>query len=85
MNLNSLNNRWFEKMERNITEENKDKLDSLKGCEVISIKYENCVYINSKCQVIDGGDVVDVLDTNKKIETIWSEYFEQEFGGCDFI
>lgn len=85
MNLNSLNNRWFEKMDLNITEENKERLALMKGYEVNSIEYENCVYINSKFEVIDGGEVVDTLNTNKKIDTIWEEFAEQELGGFDFI
>lgn len=85
MNLNSLNNRWFEKMDSIITDENEERLSLMKGYEVNSIQYENCVYINSKFQVIDGGEVVDTLDTNKKIDTIWEEFAEQELGGFDFI
>tara|TARA_E500000318_G_scaffold100562_1_gene103361 strand:+ start:83 stop:340 length:258 start_codon:yes stop_codon:yes gene_type:complete len=85
MNLNNLNDRWFSKMDINITEENKERLALMKGCEVNSIEYENCVYINSKFEVIDGGEVVDTLDTNKKIDTIWEEFAEQELGGFDFI
>lgn len=88
MSLNSLNNRWFEKMEKinsTITDENEERLSLMKGYEVNSIQYENCVYINSKFQVIDGGDVIDTLDTNKKIDTIWEEFVEQELSGHDFI
>jgi len=85
MNLNDLNKRWFDKMDLTITEENKERLSLMKGYEVNSIEYENCVYINSKFQVIDGGEVVDTLDTNKKIDTIWEEFAEQELGGFDFI
>ena len=88
MNLNDLNNRWFAKMEKinsNITDENKERLNLMKGCEINSIQYENCVYVNSKYEVIDGGEVVDILNTNKKIDTIWGEFSEQELGGFDFI
>ena len=88
MNLNDLNNRWFAKMEKinsNITDENKERLNLMKGCEIHSIEYENCIYVNSKYEVIDGGEVIDILDTNKKINTIWGEFSEQELGGFDFI
>lgn len=69
-----------------ITQENKERLNLLKGCEVQSMTYENCVYINRKHQVIDAGEIVDTLDTNEKIEDIWEEFTEQELGSeFDYI
>lgn len=75
-----------------ITQENKERLNLLKGCEVHSINYEGCVYIekqlsmlNENFNVIFCGEIIDTLDTNEKIEEIWEEFTEQELGEFDYI
>lgn len=63
----------------NISKNNLDLLDTMNGCEVISINYETCVLIK-KDQVISEGKVIDTLNTNAKIKALWDEYFEAEGG-----
>lgn len=60
-----------------LSKEAQECLDLLDGCEVQSLKYENCVGIKGN-QVIDAGKVVDTLDSSKKVKEIWDEYCEQE-------
>ena len=61
-----------------VSKEHKKRIDLLNGCEVCSIKYETCVGIEGN-KVIDAGEVVDTLNTNKKIDEIFNEYFKQNF------
>ena len=69
-----------------ITQENKERLNLLKGCEVQSINYEGCVYIDKNFEVIFCGEIIDTLDTNEKIQEIWEEFTEQELGSeFDYI
>ena len=67
----------------NISKNNLDLLDTMNGCEVISINYEACVLIK-KDQVISEGKVIDTLNTNAKIKALWDEYFEGECGNYLF-
>lgn len=82
--LQRLNSKWafF------ISDANQEKLDLMKGCEVYSLIYANCVYIDNKGRVLDNfdvclgedGNVVDTLNTNDKISALWEEYFFDEMG-----
>jgi len=82
--LQQLNSKW----DFVINESNQEKLDLMKGCEVHSLIYANCVYIDGKGQVIDNfdvclredGNVVDTLNTNNKISALWEEFFIGEMG-----
>ena len=56
-----------------------DLLTTMSGCEVLSKKYGGCVGISGN-SVIMNGDVIDVLDSNKKIDSLWKVYFRQEMG-----
>ena len=67
----------------NISKTNREILDTMNGCEVISISYEGCVLIK-KDQVIKDGKMVDTLNTNAKIKALWDEYFEGEGGNYLF-
>ena len=49
----------------------------LRGCEVNSITYEGCVYIKGT-QIWRDGEVVDNLDTDEKVKTLWEEFIEEE-------
>ena len=62
-----------------ISETNRELLDTMNGCEVISISYEGCVWIKQD-RVIKDGKQVDTLNTNAKIKSLWDEYFEGEGG-----
>ena len=66
-----------------ISKNNLDLLDTMNGCEVISISYEGCVLIK-KDRVIKDGKQVDTLNTNDKIKALWDEYFEGEGGNYLF-
>ena len=66
-----------------ISETNRELLDTMDGCEVISTNYETCVLIK-KDQVISEGKVIDTLNTNAKIKALWDEYFEGEGGNYLF-
>ena len=61
----------------NLSKNNKERLSMLNGCETVSIDYEGCVYIKG-VQIFRDGDVIDTLNTNKKINNLWSEYLVNE-------
>jgi len=67
-------------MEKRYTTKSQIRLSLMKGCEVQSLIYANCVYINNKGQVMDDGQVIDTLNTNDKISKIFEEFFFNEFG-----
>ena len=58
-----------------ITKLNKELLKEMNGCEILSIHYEGCVLIKDD-QVIQSGKQIDILNTNKKIESLWNEEFK---------
>jgi hypothetical protein len=68
------------KKQNGISEENAECLKLLNGCEVWSQHYEGCVCV-SKGRVILDGKIIDTLDTDEKIDLIWSEYCVQESVG----
>ena len=67
-----------QKRER-ITALSKDILSDMNGQEIMSISYEDVVYVDGK-KVMQGGEVIDKLNTNKKIGRLFDEYIYQEFG-----
>jgi hypothetical protein len=64
-------------MSKQLSKDAQEKLSLMNGCECHSIKYEDCVYIQ-KNKVISMGEVVDTLDTDKKVNDLWSEYLQGE-------
>ena len=69
----------------NLSKEAQEKLGMLNGCEVQSVwNYEGIVSIINKNEVWKNGKKIDVLNTNKKINSLFDEYFKDEFGGSIF-
>ena len=61
----------------NIKQSNQYTLKMLKGREINSLNYEGIVYINERnnsFSVHRDGEIIDYLNTNKKIENLWKEY-----------
>ena len=54
-----------------------DRINALEGCEINSVAYEGYVMVESG-KVWQDGEVVDTLDTNKKVQYLWHDYLEQE-------
>lgn len=54
-------------------------LNQMDGEEILSTKYEGCVFVSGK-KVIKAGNVIDTLDTDDKINTLWNELVKNEFG-----
>jgi hypothetical protein len=54
-----------------------EKLDFMNGYEVLSLKYEGCVAIK-KDKVISRGEVIDTLNTNAKVNSIYRELLDNE-------
>ena len=61
----------------NISELNTSRLNALEGCEINSVAYEGYVMVESG-KVWQDGEVVDTLDSNKKVQYLWHDYLEQE-------
>lgn len=59
---------------------NQEILEMLNGCEVRTSLYETyCGVVGIEGdKVIDGGEVLDTLNSNKKIKALWAEYCEGE-------
>ena len=75
--LTKLANTKITSIMENITESNKYTLKMLKGCEINSLNYEGIVYIkerNNSFSVHRDGEIIDYLNTNKKIKNLWKEY-----------
>lgn len=69
----------------NLSKDSQEKLEQLNGCEVYSVcNYEGTVSIINGNEVWSRGEKVDTLNTNKKIQNLFEEYFENEFGGTEF-
>tara|TARA_R100001440_G_scaffold5853_1_gene12284 strand:- start:330 stop:599 length:270 start_codon:yes stop_codon:yes gene_type:complete len=65
----------------NLSNDAQEKLKMLNGCEVRSVwNYEGIVSIINKNEVWKNGEKIDVLNTNKKINSLFDEYFQDEFG-----
>lgn len=64
--------------QHNLTDDSIDTLKMLKGCEVNSINYEDTVAI-SGVNVVSQGEIIDCLDTDKKISNIFTEYFQNSY------
>ena len=62
----------------NLSESSRDTVKFMRGCEVQSLNYEGCVYISGVGEVFMGGEVVDILDTDKKVKKLWKEYVRGE-------
>lgn len=62
----------------NLTESSRDYIKMLRGSEVLSLKYEGCVYINGVGEVYMDGEKVDTLDTNSKVKKLWKEYLKSD-------
>lgn len=56
---------------------NKEILETMNGCEILSMKYEGCVGVRGK-DVISFGEIIDTLDTDEKVSELWAEFLEQE-------
>lgn len=69
----------------NLSKDSQEKLKELNGCEVNSLNYEGVVGIINGNEVWSRGEKVDTLNTNKKIQNLFKEYFDEEFGGWEFI
>lgn len=61
----------------------KENLKCLNGSEIRSLNYEGYVYVEGT-KVYHYGEQIDTLDTEEKIQALFDELFENEFGGCDF-
>lgn len=69
--------------EANLTKNSQEKLSMLNGCEVYSVwNYEGTVSVKG-ADVYYGGEKIDTLNTNDKVQKLWDEYFENEFGGTE--
>ena len=69
----------------NLSKDSQEKLEQLNGCEVYSVwNYEGTVSIINGNEVWSRGEKVDTLNTNEKIQNLFEEYFENEFGGTEF-
>jgi len=69
----------------NLSKDSQEKLEQLNGCEVYSVwNYEGTVSIINGNEVWSRGEKVDTLNTNEKIQKLFEEYFENEFGGTEF-
>jgi hypothetical protein len=53
------------------------RINALEGCEINSVAYEGYVMVESG-KVWQDGEVVDTLDSNKKVRNLWHDYLEQE-------
>jgi len=60
-----------------LSEISKEILRMMNGMEIWSQEYEGCVGVEGN-KVIRDGKKVDTLNTNKKIDTLWNEYIENE-------
>jgi hypothetical protein len=56
---------------------NKQLLKEMNGIEIESLKYESVIGIEGN-KVIREGKVLDYLNTEEKIKTLWNELMEQE-------
>ena len=75
--LTKLANTKINSIMENIKESNQYTLKMLKGREINSLNYEGIVYINERnnsFSVHRDGEIIDYLNTNKKIENLWKEY-----------
>jgi len=75
--LTKLANTKITSIMENIKQSNQYTLKMLKGREINSLNYEGIVYINERnnsFSVHRDGEIIDYLNTNKKIENLWKEY-----------
>ncbi len=69
---------------KTLNKNSQEKLSTLNGCEVYSVwNYEGTVYIK-KDEVWQDGEKIDTLNTDQKIQDLFDEFFENEFGGTEF-
>jgi hypothetical protein len=61
-----------------ITALNKQLRRSLLNQEILSLTYENVIGVVKGYKIVDAGIIIDTLNTNEKIESLWNEYAEQE-------
>lgn len=55
-------------------------LETLNGCEILSIyAYAQCVMLKDG-QIIACGQVIDSKPNDEKLDLLWQDYFYQEFG-----
>lgn len=55
-----------------------EELEVLAGCEVCSLNYEGCVYINKAGEVYQGGEKIDNLNTSAKVRALFMELLQSE-------
>ena len=60
-----------------MNELNQERLKMLNGCEVQSIKHEGCVAISGS-KLYRDGEVIETLDSNKKVSYLWRNFIKQE-------
>lgn len=66
-----------------LSKESQEKLSTMNGCEVRSVwNYEGVVYVK-KDEVWQNGKKIDILDTNDKIQDLFDELFQDEFGDSE--
>jgi hypothetical protein len=61
---------------------NQALLKLMNGTEIMSLSYEDIVFIEGK-KVIRYGEIIDRLNTNEKIERLFREMVYQEYGTND--
>jgi hypothetical protein len=60
-----------------ISKINQEILETINGTEFQSKKYKSCVGISGN-KIIDAGKVVDILDSNVKINRVFKEIMKNE-------
>lgn len=66
-----------------LSKDSQEKLSAMNGCEIRSVwNYEGIVYVK-KDEVWQSGKKIDILDTNDKIQDLFDELFQDEFGGSE--
>ena len=57
----------------------KELIHEMRNYEISSIRYEDIVCVQGN-KVIRFGEVIDTLDTEEKVKSLWEELMTQEFG-----
>ena len=54
-----------------------ERIKMVNGCEIFSLNYEGTVYIK-KNEVYLDGEIIDTLNTEKKVSNLWEDYLQAE-------
>ena len=57
----------------------KELIKDMNGYEISSLRYEDIVCVDGN-KVIRFGEVIDTLDTEEKVKSLWEDLMTQEFG-----